>query len=195
MMLRLFLTALLAVPAVFANDYTIDTAHSSVSFSVRHMMITNVKGEFQKLTGKVFYDEKNPAATRIEGQVETATINTREPKRDAHLRSPDFFDVEKYPTITFTSKKAWKQSDVLKVSGDLTLHGVTKEVVFDVKEITPEIKDPGGNFRRGASAAAKINRKDFGMTWNRAMDAGGVVVGDEVTITIDAEVLRRAATK
>lgn len=193
MMQRLILTAVLALPALFASDYTIDGAHSSVGFSVRHMMVSNVKGEFAKFTGKLFYDDKNPAATRIEAQVEVASITTRDAKRDDHLRSADFFDAAKYPTITFVSKKAWKAGDVLKVSGDLTLRGVTREVVFDITGITPEIKDPFGSIRRGAMATAKINRKDFGMTWNRAMDAGGVVVGEEVTITIDAEVTRKAS--
>jgi polyisoprenoid-binding protein YceI len=193
-MQRFFLTAILALPGLFANEYTIDGAHSSAGFSVRHMMVANVRGEFAKLTGKVFYDEKNPAATRIEAQVDAASINTRDPKRDNHLRSPDFFDTATFPTVSFVSKKAWISGGVLKVAGDLTLRGVTREAVFDVAPITAEIKDASGNLRRGATATATINRKDFGMTWNRAMDAGGLVVGEEVAITIEAAVVRKPAS-
>jgi polyisoprenoid-binding protein YceI len=187
--------ALAAAPLAFAQNYTIDGSHSKAQFSVRHMMVSNVRGEFSKIKGTVSYDEKNPAATRIEATIDVASINTGEPKRDEHLKSPDFFDVAKYPTITFISKSARKTANGLAVTGDLTIHGVTKEVVLQVEGPSPEVRDPWGNLRRGATATTKINRKDFGLTWNAALETGGVVVGDEVSITIDVEAVRQAEKK
>lgn len=187
--------ALAAAPAALAQSYTIDSAHSKAQFSVRHMMVSNVRGEFSKMKGTIDYDEKDPSAIRVEATIEVASINTGEPKRDEHLKSPDFFDAAKYPVITFRSKSARKTANGLAVTGDLTIHGVTKEVVLQVEGPSPEVRDPWGNFRRGATAAAKINRKDFGLTWNAALETGGVVVGDEVTITIDVEAVRPAAKK
>lgn len=181
---------LLALPlSAFAYDYTIDTAHSAAQFSVRHMMVSNVKGEFTKLTGTLAYDPAHPTAGKVEATIDVTTISTREPKRDEHLKSPDFFDAAKYPSITFKSKSIAQESGKLLVKGDLTLHGVTKEVILTT-EISPEIKDRAG-YRMGASATTKINRKDFGLAWNRAIEAGGVAVGDEVTITIDLEATRK----
>jgi polyisoprenoid-binding protein YceI len=187
--------ALAAAPLAFAQTYTIDGSHSKAQFSVRHMMVSNVRGEFSKIKGTVSYDEKNPAATRIEATIDVASINTGEPKRDEHLKSPDFFDAAKYPTITFISKSARKTANGLAVTGDLTIHGVTKEVVLQVEGPSPEVRDPWGNLRRGATATTKINRKDFGLTWNAALETGGVVVGDEVSITIDVEAVRQAEKK
>lgn len=187
--------ALAAAPAALAQSYTIDSAHSKAQFSVRHMMVSNVRGEFSKMKGTIDYDEKDPSAIRVEATIEVASINTGEPKRDEHLKSPDFFDAAKYPVITFRSKSARKTANGLAVTGDLTIHGVTKEVILQVEGPSPEVRDPWGNFRRGATAAAKINRKDFGLTWNAALETGGVVVGDEVTITIDVEAVRPAAKK
>lgn len=186
---------LAAAPAALAESYTIDSAHSKAQFSIRHMMVSNVRGEFSKMKGTIDYDEKDPSAIRIEATIDVASINTGEPKRDEHLKSPDFFDVAKYPVITFRSKSARKTADGLAVTGDLTIHGVTKEVVLQVEGPSPEVRDPWGNFRRGATATTKINRKDFGLTWNAALEAGGVVVGDEVAITIDVEAVRPAAKK
>jgi len=143
----------------------------------------------------VDYDDKNPAAIRIEAVIDAASINTGEPKRDEHLKSPDFFDVAKFPNITFRSKSARKTAGGLAVTGDLTIHGVTREVVLNVEGPTPEVKDPWGNIRRGATATTKINRKDFGLTWNAVLETGGVVVGDEVSITIDVEAVRAAEKK
>jgi len=185
----------IAAPALRAEKYTIDGAHSKAQFSVRHMMVSNVRGEFTKIQGTVDYDDKNPAAIRIEAVIDAASINTGEPKRDEHLRSPDFFDVAKFPTITFRSKSARKTADGLAVTGDLTIHGVTREVVLHVEGPTPEVKDPWGNIRRGATATTKINRKDFGLTWNAVLETGGVVVGEEVSITIDVEAVRAAEKK
>lgn len=186
---------LAAAPAALAESYTIDSAHSKAQFSIRHMMVSNVRGEFSKMKGTIDYDEKDPSAIRIEATIDVASINTGEPKRDEHLKSPDFFDAAKYPVITFRSKSARKTANGLAVTGDLTIHGVTKEVILQVEGPSPEVRDPWGNFRRGATAAAKINRKDFGLTWNAALETGGVVVGDEVTITIDVEAVRPAAKK
>ena len=188
--LTLFLAAL---PALQGETYKIDAAHSKAQFSVRHMMVSNVRGEFTRLSGTVDYDESHPTAIRIDATIDATSINTGEPKRDAHLKSPDFFDTTKYPTLTFKSKSARKTAAGLAVTGDLTIHGVTREVVLDVEGPTSEIKDMMGAFRRGATATAKINRKDFGLTWNAALEAGGVVVGDQVTITIDVEATRTPA--
>lgn len=174
-------------------DYKIDSAHSNAGFTVRHMMVSNVKGQFSKVTGTISYDEANPGATSVEASVDVTTVNTNEPKRDAHLKSPDFFDVEKFPAMTFKSKKAVKGGRGLLLTGDLTMHGVTKEVTLDV-EVSPEVKGMRpGTFVRGANAATKINRKDFGLNWNRAIEAGGVVVGEEVSISIDIEANRAAS--
>lgn len=153
------------------------------------MMISNVKGEFTKVTGQVHFDPGKPESLSAEAAIDVSTINTREPDRDNHLKSPDFFHVEKYPAITFKSKRAVKDTHGLKLTGDLTIHGVTREVTLDVEGPTPPTKDPWGNTRVGASATAKINRKDFGLTYNQALETGGVLVGDEVKITIDVELL------
>src|SRR5579883_546420 len=132
------------------STYQIDTAHSAAQFKVRHMMIANVKGEFDKVSGTVVYDEANPAASSIDATIDVSTISTREPDRDNHLKGPDFLDVAKYPTITFKSKKVTPTGkDSFEVIGDLTIHGVTREVKLDVEELTPETKDPWGNMRRG----------------------------------------------
>jgi polyisoprenoid-binding protein YceI len=166
--------------------WTIDTAHSSAQFSVRHMMVATVRGEFTNTKGTVRWDGKDLATAVVEATIDATTISTREPKRDAHLRSADFFDVEKFPTLTFKSTKIEPVAPgKLRMTGDLTIHGVTKSVVFDVEGPTPAIKDNRGNQRIGASAAATINRKDFGLTWNAAIESGGVVVSDEVKIILD----------
>jgi len=175
------------------TQWQIDPAHSAAHFSVRHLMISNVRGEFTKLTGSAQINPADPAKSAVEITIQAGSLNTREPQRDEHLRSSDFFDVAKYPTLTFRSK----QIEVLgaedfKLTGDLTIHGVTKEVTFDVEGPTPSVKDPWGNIRAGVTASAKINRKDFGLVWNAVTEAGGVVVGDEVKITIEAELIQQA---
>jgi polyisoprenoid-binding protein YceI len=171
--------------------YVLDGSHTHVGFSVRHMMIANVRGEFQKVTGEVSYDPKNPKATTLTASIEAASIHTREEARDTHLRSADFFDVENYPTLTFVSKSVTQRSDGLDVVGDLTIRGTTKEVTLSVDEITPEHTDPWGNLRVGAVAKTKISRADFGMRWNNAIEAGGVLVGDQITIQIEAELVKQ----
>lgn len=185
--------ALMAATALQAAEYKIDSAHSRAHFTVRHMMVSNVRGEFSKVTGTIVYDEKNPAATVIDATIDATTINTSEPRRDAHLKSPDFFDVAKFPVMTFKSKSVQATPDGLAVTGDLTLHGVTRQVVLNVEKPSAELKDQKGGGRRGATATTKINRKDYGLTWNRAIEAGGVAVGEEVSITIDIEATRPGA--
>lgn len=185
--------AVFQVPALArAATYDIDTAHSSAGFTVRHLAVSNVRGEFGKVTGTVEYDDKDVAKTKVEATIDATTVNTREAKRDEHLKSPDFFDVATYPTITFKSKKVEKGSKGLKVTGDLTMHGVTRPVVLDVEGPTKEVKDPWGNVRIGASATAKLNRKDYGVSFNKTLDSGGLMVGEEVAVAIDLELVKKA---
>jgi len=185
----------LALPALaLAASWNIDPDHSNIGFKVRHLMVSNVKGSFEKVSGTVDINDKDITKSKVEVTIDTASINTNVQKRDEHLRSADFFDVTKFPTMTFVSKKVAKAGkDKLKVTGDLTLHGVTKEVVLDVEGPAKEIKDPWGNQRRGASATTKINRKDFGLVWNKALETGGVAVGEEVFITLEIEVIKAQA--
>ena len=182
----------LALPALsLAATWNIDPDHSNIGFKVRHLMVSNVKGSFDKNSGVVDINDKDITKSKVEVTIDTASINTNVQKRDEHLRSADFFDVAKFPTMTFTSKKVAKAGkDKLKVTGDLTLHGVTKEVVLDVEGPSKESKDPWGNLRRGATATTKINRKDFGLVWNKALETGGVAVGEEVTITLEIEMIK-----
>ena len=177
-----------------AGTWTIDPNHSAAEFSVRHMMISNVKGAFSKVSGTVQYDPADVSKTVVDATVETASVDTRQEGRDKDLRSANFFDVEKYPTMTFKSKKVEAAgSGHLKMTGDLTIHGTTREVTFDVEGPSPAIKDQQGNLHMGASATARINRKDFGLTYNRLLETGGAVVSDEVQITLDVELKRAAA--
>ncbi len=183
-MKKIFAFFLLA-SAAFAETYSIDSAHSAANFAVRHMMVANIRGQMGKVTGTIQYDPKNLPASNVSATIDLNGINTSEPKRDAHLKSADFFNVEKYPTITFESTKWWKEKGKNKVSGQLTIHGVTKPVVLDV-EISPVLKTEQGA-RIGAQATTKLSRKDFGITWNQTLDAGGVAIGDEVQVIIDLE--------
>lgn len=174
------------------STYQIDPSHSSASFSIKHMMIAKVHGGFEKLSGKLTYDPSWPAKSNIEVAIEAASINSREEKRDAHLKSADFFDVEKYPQITFKSQSFEKAEDGIKVVGDLTIHGVTKQVTLNMESPSEEIKDPWGNTKIAVSGSTKIKRKDFGLTWNAALEAGGVLVGDDVSITLDVQLVKQA---
>lgn len=176
----------------FASTWAIDPDHSNVGFKVRHLMVSNVKGSFEKFSGTVQIDDRDITKSKVDVTIDTNSINTNVSKRDVHLRSGDFFDVAKYPTMTFTSKKVAKSGkDGLKVTGDLTLHGVTKEVTLDVEGLTGESKDPWGNIRKGATATTKINRKDFGLVYNAALETGGVAVGEEVAITLEIEMIKK----
>ena len=186
--------ALLAPAAGFAAELEIDSSHSGASFTVKHMMISNVRGEFNKVSGTFNYNEKDPTKSTVAATIDASSIDTREPKRDEHLKSPDFFDVAKHPKITFKSKKVAKAGEgKLKVTGDLTMRGVTKEVVLDVEGPTKPVKDPWGNLKIGATATTTLNRKDFGLNWNQALEAGGVLVGEDVKVELDLEFLQKAA--
>jgi polyisoprenoid-binding protein YceI len=192
----LALAALAVSSAALASTWDVDPAHSAAQFNVRHMMVSNVKGEFGKMTGTVTLDDKEISHSTAQATIDTTTINTREPNRDKDLKSPNFFDVEKYPTITFKSTSFKKVGpEKYKVAGDLTIHGVTKPVVLDVEAPEATTKDPKGNERRGATATTTINRKDFGLTWNKPLETGGVMVGDQVTINIDLELVKKTAEK
>jgi polyisoprenoid-binding protein YceI len=188
--------ALIAVlPSVAATStWKFDPQHSSAQFSVRHMAISTVRGAFSKVNGTVVLDDQDITKSTVEVSIDVATVDTREPARDKDLRSDHFFDVEHFPSMTFKSKKVEQVSPgKLKVTGDLTIRGTTKEVVLDVEGPTAPVKDPWGNQRAAANATAKINRQDFGVKWNATLDNGGVVVGDDVNITIDAEMTKQVA--
>ena len=188
------LSSLVALAPAAAATWEIDPSHSSAQFSVRHLTVSNVRGEFGKIAGSVQFDGKDVRTIKVDATIDAASIDTREPKRDEHLRSADFLDVAKYPTITFRSKRAEPAvAGRFKLVGDLTIRGVTREAVLDVEGPTPEIKDPWGNVKRGATATTRINRIDYGVKWNAVLDAGGVVVGEEVAITIDLELIREAS--
>jgi polyisoprenoid-binding protein YceI len=175
-----------------SNQWIVDASHSNVGFSVRHMMITNVRGEFQKVEGTVTWDPAHPEATKIQASADVASISTRDEARDGHLKSPDFLDAEKYPKLTFNSKSvSAKGKEHLSVTGDLTIHGVTKEVVLDVEGPSAPSTDPFGNTRVGATATGKIKRDDFGMVWTKVLETGGVLVGHDVNITIDISLIQQ----
>lgn len=181
---------LTALPAMSQSVWNIDPAHSAAQFQVKHLMISTVRGEFTRLSGKVSFDPKDFSTVKAEAAIETASINTREPKRDDHLRSEDFFHAAKYPQITFKSKRVEAiQGRNFKLVGDLTMRGVTREITLDV-ETTPIVKGMSGEPRIGAHATATLNRQDYGIKWNRALDAGGMVVSNEVRIVLDLELTR-----
>jgi polyisoprenoid-binding protein YceI len=184
--------ALTFTAAAQTSTFQLDSQHSSAQFSTRHLLISTVRGDFHNVTGTLYLDEKDISKSRVEATIDTTTIDTREPKRDAHLKSADFLDVANFPTMTFKSTKVEKAGEgKLRVTGDLTIRGVTKPVVLEVEGPTPEIKDPWGNTRRGATAKTKINRFDYGVSWNKTFDAGGLVVGETVEITIDLEMIKK----
>src|SRR5467141_4873155 len=187
------LAAALSLPAPAANsNWQIDPAHSSAQFSVRHMAISTVRGAFSKVTGSVVFDDKDVSKSTVDVTIDANSVDTRVPDRDNDLRSEKFFDVVHYPSITFKSRKVEQVAPGrLKVTGDLTIRGTTKEVVLDVEGPTAPMKDPWGNTRTAANATTKVNRQDFGVKWNATMDNGGVVVGDDVSIIIDVELVKK----
>jgi polyisoprenoid-binding protein YceI len=181
----------LATQQTTTTIWNLDPAHSVAEFKVKHMMISNVKGQFAKVTGKLTRDESNLANSAVEALIEAASLETRDAQRDAHLKSPDFLDAEKFPTLSFKSSRIGTVRDgELAVEGDLTIHGITRKATFSVEGPTPPARDPWGNTRVGVSATTKINRKDFGLTWNAALETGGILVGDEVTITLDVQFIK-----
>jgi len=188
------LASVLTFPAAAATTtWQIDPAHTAAGFAVKHLMISTVRGQFKGVSGTVVWDDQDVSKSTIDVAIDATTVDTSEPMRDKDLKSEKFFDVAKYPTITFKSKKIENVSaGKLKVTGDLTIHGVTKEVVLDVEGPSNTVKDPWGNTRVAASATTKVNRQDYGVKWNANIDGGGVVVGDDVNITIDLEMTKKA---
>jgi polyisoprenoid-binding protein YceI len=185
------MSTLHVTPLATTTTWNIDPVHSVAEFKVKHMMISNVKGQFTGISGILTFDENDVANSRVEATIDAASINTRDVQRDEHLKSSDFFEVEKFPTLSFRSTRVKRTSDdELAVTGDLTIHGVTREVVFKVEGPTTAGKDPWGNTRIGLSAVTRINRKDFGLTWNAVLETGGILVGDEVTITLDVQFVK-----
>src|SRR5579872_255520 len=186
----MIMSTLVTAPSA-VSTWNLDAAHSVAEFKVKHMMISNVKGQFTKLTGVLEFDEQDITNSTVEASIEAGSIHTRDEQRDAHLKSADFFDAEKFPALTFKSIGVTRKADdELAVAGDLTIHGVTRKVVFTVEGPTAPAKDPWGNTRLGLSATTKISRKDYGLTWNAALETGGILVGDEVTITLDVQFVK-----
>jgi polyisoprenoid-binding protein YceI len=173
------------------SNWTIDPNHSTAQFTVRHMAISNVSGNFTKVAGSAVLNEKDIAQSQVSATIDVSSVNTRVEARDKDLRSPNFFDVEKYPTMEFKSKRISNAGGKLQVIGDLTIKGTTREVTLDVDGPTPELNDPSGNVRRGFSATTAINRKDFGLTYNNLLKTGEAVVGDNVKIQIDVEMVKK----
>jgi polyisoprenoid-binding protein YceI len=171
--------------------WKIDSAHSEINFTVRHMMISNVRGRFEKFSGTVEFDESYPANSSVDVQIEAASISTREPQRDGHLRSPDFLNVEEHPYITFKSKRVEVESEnKARITGDLTIRGLSREVVLDV-EYSGTARSPFGTENAGFSASTRINRKDWGLVWNVALETGGVLVGEEIKSDIELELVKQ----
>jgi polyisoprenoid-binding protein YceI len=189
------LAAVCSLPALAATStWQIDPAHTAAQFSVKHLAISTVRGGFSNVKGTISFDDADVSKSAVDVTIDVSTVDTRQPDRDKDLKSDKFFDVAHYPAMTFKSKKVEQAgAGKLKVSGDLTIRGVTKEVVLDVEGPTAPVKDPWGNQRAAATASTKINRQDFGVKWNATMDNGGVVVGDEVAITLDVEMVKQAA--
>lgn len=191
------LAAVLAIPAnAGTTTWQVDPKHSDAQFAVTHLMISTVRGEFHSINGTVILDDKNISNSSVNVTIDATTVDTREPDRDKDLRSANFFDVAKFPTFTFKSTKVEQVAPgKLKVTGDLSMHGVTKSVVLDVDGPKAAIKDPWGLTRSAVTATTKINRKDFGLNWNKTMDTGGAIVGDDVNITLDVEMIQPPAAK
>ncbi|MEQ8279770.1 MAG: YceI family protein [Deltaproteobacteria bacterium] len=186
------LIGLVGSAPAFADTWALDTSHSHVGFSVAHLVVTKAKGQFNKFSGTVQIDDKDITKSTVNVEIDAASIDTNDEKRDGHLKSPDFFNVAKHPKLTFVSTKVKKAGKgKLTVLGNLTIAGTTKPVTLTVEGPSKAVKDPWGNTRRALSATTKINREDFGMTWNKALEAGGMVVGKEVTIQIEAELIKK----
>lgn len=185
------IAAILSSAEARAAAWELDPAHTGIQFKVRHLMVSHVRGDFERFSGSIRYDEQDITRSGADIVIEAASINTRVAKRDDHLRSADFLDAAKHPTLTFRSKKVEKAADgKLRMIGDLTIRGVTREAALEIEGPTPPIKDMQGKTRVGGVASSKINRKDFGLVWNKALETGGVLVGDDVEITIDVEIVK-----
>jgi polyisoprenoid-binding protein YceI len=181
-----------AAAATGVTTWEIDPVHSSAQFKVRHMMISNVKGEFTAIRGTLKLDPADITRSSVEASIDASSISTRDAQRDGHLKSADFLDAERHPSLTFRSTKITRRADgTIEAAGDLTIHSITRPAVFDVEGPTPETKDPWGNTRLAVSATTVIDRKDFGLVWNSTLETGGLLIGDQVTITLDAEFLKK----
>ena len=191
--MRILATAAICLisSSAMASSWTIDPDHSNIQFKIRHLMITDVKGTFGKVKGVIRIDEKDMSLSAVEVTIEIDSINTGVAKRDEHLKSNEFFDAARFPTMTFVSRKVTQSGKgQMKILGDLTIRGISREVVLDVEGPTNEINDPWGNTRRGASATTKINRTDFGLTWNKSMESGGMMIDDTVFINLEIEMIK-----
>jgi polyisoprenoid-binding protein YceI len=185
------MTAIAADEKVKADTWTVDTSHSAARFTVRHMMVSNLAGQFQKVSGSVKYDGKNLQHATVDATIDATSVNTHDDKRDEHLRGKDFFETDKFPTISFKSKQVTPAKDgSFKILGTLTMHGVSRDVTLEAEPLAPAVKDPWGKTRTGTSASTKINRKDFGISYDKNMDSGGAMVGDDVKITLDIELVK-----
>ena len=176
------------------STWRLDPAHSSIEFSVKHMMMTTVRGRFKEFQGTLSADEEHPQGCCVDVEIKAASIDTGVPDRDAHLRAAEFFDVERYPEIVFRSRRAdgkfAREGDRFRITGDLTIHGVTRPVILQVDPPSAEAKDLWGNRRMGASATTRIRRSDFGLAWNQALETGGILVGDELKLALDVSLIR-----
>jgi polyisoprenoid-binding protein YceI len=179
-----------SAPTASLTTWNVDPAHSAAEFKVKHMMIANVKGKFTGISGVLSLDEADITRSSVEASIDATTLNTGDAQRDGHLKSAEFFETEKFPALTFKSTSVAAAGDGFKVTGDLTLHGTTRSVTFDVDGLSTPAKDPWGNLRVGLEAKTKINRKDFGLTWNAPLETGGVLVGEEINITIDVQFIK-----
>jgi polyisoprenoid-binding protein YceI len=186
------MSATAATPAT-TTTWNVDPVHSTAEFRVRHMMISNVRGQFTGVSGKLSLDPGDIAKSQVEASIDVTTIDTRDPQRDTHLKSPDFFDAEKFPAMSFRSSRVVRKGDgAISVSGPLTIHGTTKEVEFEVEGPTPAVKDPWGNTRIGLTAKTKVDRREYGLNFNAALETGGVLVGEDVHITLELEFVQAA---
>ena len=190
-LLAVFACTALSSGGALAASYTFDVDHSNVGFSVKHLMITDVRGNFAKFTGDLVVDDKDITKSTASVQIDASSISTMNEKRDGHLKSPDFFDTAKFPNLTFKSTKVERSGKLLLVTGNLTIKDVTKAVVLTVEGLDKEIVDPWGNTRAAAKATTKINRTDFGLKWNQNLEKGGLLVGEEVAVVIDLEVIKK----
>jgi polyisoprenoid-binding protein YceI len=194
MLLSITGTLLLSIagnPQAGASTWSVDMNHSEIGFVVKHMVVTNVRGKFKAATGEIVIDDAKPEATKLSISIDASSVDTDVPDRDKHLRSAEFFDTDKHKAITYQSTKVMKKGTGFEVQGNLTIRGVTKPVTLAVAEVSKPVKNPWGQMVRGVSASAEIDRKDFGLTWNKALEAGGVAVGDKVKIVLELELVQK----
>ena len=186
-----FTGLLLTAAPAHSADWNLDPAHSNVSFKVRHLAVSSVRGEFSAVSGTLHFDQKDIKKTKVNIEIDVASINTNNEKRDGHLRSADFFDVEKYPKMKFVSTHVRKAGEGLAITGKLTMHGKTLPLTLNVTEVSQTVKGPYGFYRKGFTASAKLDRRKYGLTWSQVLETGGLVVGNEITINIEAQFMHK----